>query len=128
MLKDVSFSKLSIYFVFLNTKKQRETLRVVTLSLSPPSFLMSLAVFVCRLRLSVRIKEKRGHYPASALALLRFSLSHRSLSTLDYICKRNQKMKPLVDDGGGGDFRVSFVADARGAELCSKRLPGFKVF
>ena len=39
-------------------------------------------------------------------------------------------MKPLVDDGGGGegDFRVSFVADARGAELCSKRLPGFKVF
>ena len=127
MLKDVSFSKLSIYFVFLNTKKQRETLRVVTLSLSPPSFLMSLAVFVCRLRLCEN-KRQRGHYPASSLALLRFSLSHRSLSTLDYICKRNQKMKPLVDDGGGGDFRVSFVADARGAELCSKRLPGFKVF
>ena len=37
-------------------------------------------------------------------------------------------MKPLVDGGGGGsDFRVSFIADARGAELYSKRLPGFKV-
>ena len=99
---------------------------VVTLSLSPPSFLMSLAVFVCVS--PVRIKEK-GVTTLPLHLLLRFSLSHRSLSTLDYICKRNQKMKPLVDDGGGGgDFRVSFVADARGAELCSKRLPGFKVF
>jgi len=36
-------------------------------------------------------------------------------------------MKPLVDGGGGSDFRVSFIADARGAELYSKRLPGFKI-